>query len=100
LPSFVRSVHRYYGAVRLLQHVHVRRAASRLHGPAFANCRRRAGDLPVLVHVVSSACAGSNDYAGPDSHSRLTQLPCCLPPTHQGVGILICDFSKLNHPAH
>jgi hypothetical protein len=32
---------------------------------------------------------GSNDYAGPDSHSRITQPPCCLPPTHQGVGILI-----------
>jgi len=69
-PSLVRPVHRYYGAVRLLQHVHVRRAAYHLHGPAFANCRRRVGDLPVLVHVVSSACAGSNDYAGPDSHSR------------------------------
>jgi hypothetical protein len=24
----------------------------------------------------------------------------CLPPTHLGVGILICDFSKLNSPAH
>ena len=64
------------------------------------DCRRRTGDLPVLVHVVFSACAGSNDYAGPDSHSRVTQLPYCLPPTHQGVGILICGFSKLNHPAH
>src|ERR1035441_8591190 len=52
------------------------------------------------LHVVSSACAGSNDYAGPDSHSRLTRLPCCLPPTRQGVGILIWRFSKLNHPAH
>jgi len=43
----------HYGAVRLLQHVHVRRAARCLHGPAFAKCRRRTGDLPVLVHVVS-----------------------------------------------
>src|ERR1035441_7857604 len=34
------------------------------------------------------------------SHSRLTRLPCCLPPTRQGVGILIWRFSKLNHPAH
>ena len=53
LPSLVRSVHRYYGAVRLLQHVHVRRTAMCLHGPAFVHYRRRAGDLPVLVHVVS-----------------------------------------------
>ena len=30
----------------------------------------------------------------------ITQLPCCLPPAHQGVGIQIRDFSKLNHPAH
>src|ERR1035437_6030546 len=52
------------------------------------------------LHVVSSACAGSNDYAGPDNHSRLTRPPCCLPPTRQGVGILIWRFSKLNHPAH
>ena len=35
LPSFVRLVHRYYGAVRLLQHVHVRRSAYGLRGPAF-----------------------------------------------------------------
>src|SRR5215467_10417940 len=47
-----------------------------------------------------SACAGSNDYAGPDSHSRLTRLPYCLSPTRQGVGILIRGFSKLNHQAH
>ena len=26
-----------------------------------------------------SACAGSSDYAGPDSRSRITRLPCCLP---------------------
>src|SRR5271165_5441578 len=43
---------------------------------------------------------GFLDYAGPDSHSCLTRLPCCLPPTRQGVGILIWRFSKLNHPAH
>ena len=29
------------------------------------------------------------DYAGPDSHSRVTQLPYCLPPTRKRVGILI-----------
>ena len=52
LSSLVRSVHRYYGAVRLLQHVHVRRSVYGLRGPAFASSRRRAGDLPVLVHVV------------------------------------------------
>src|ERR1039457_6767888 len=98
--SFVRLVHRFYGAVCLLHHVHVRIMVYGLRGPAFLNWQRRDGDLPVLVHVVSLACAGSNDYAGPDNHSRITRLPYCLPPTRHGVGILNCDFSKLNHPAH
>src|SRR5229473_1993445 len=53
LSSLVRLVHRYYGAVRLLQHVHVRRAACGLRGPALIIKPRRTGDLPVLVHVVS-----------------------------------------------
>src|SRR6267143_6923878 len=42
-----------YGAVRLLRHVHVRIAACGLRGPALIVRPRRAGDLPVLVHVVS-----------------------------------------------
>src|ERR1019366_1965101 len=32
---------------------------------------------------------GFLDYAGPTIHSRLARLPCCLPPTRNGVGILI-----------
>ena len=52
-PSLVRLVHRYCSTVRLLQHVHVRRAAFGLRGPALFIRPRRAGDLPVLVHVVS-----------------------------------------------
>src|SRR5437764_12533931 len=32
---------------------------------------------------------GFSDYAGPDSHSRIAWLPCCLPPSRKGVGILI-----------
>src|SRR5208337_609178 len=53
LPFLVRLVHRYYGTVRLLRHVHVRRAACGLRGPVLIVRPRRAGDLPVLVHVVS-----------------------------------------------
>jgi hypothetical protein len=41
------------GTVRLLQHVHVRRAVCGLRGPAWTIRPRRAGDLPVLVPVVS-----------------------------------------------
>src|SRR5713226_6718308 len=32
---------------------------------------------------------GFLDYAGPTVHSRITWLSCCLPPTRNGVGILI-----------
>src|SRR6266851_2023285 len=52
-PSLVRLVHRLYGTVRLLRHVHVRSTACGLRGPALIVRPRRAGDLPVLVHVVS-----------------------------------------------
>ena len=42
-----------------------------------------AGDLPVLVHVVSQR-ARVLRLRRTDSHSRLTWLPCCLPPTRTG----------------
>jgi hypothetical protein len=47
-----------------------------------------------------SACAGSTDYAGPNSYSRLTQLPCCLPPLGMDSASCATGFSKLNRPAH
>src|SRR3984957_2783330 len=53
LPPLFRLAHRYYSTVRLLQRVRVRIAASGLRGPALIVRPRRAGDLPVLVHVVS-----------------------------------------------
>src|SRR5258707_1863157 len=50
----VRQVHRYYGAVRLLQSVPVRCTANRLFGlvSIFVQSRSSRG-LAVLVHVVS-----------------------------------------------
>src|SRR5215469_15610793 len=51
---FVRLVHRYYGAVRLLRRVHARIVTFGLRGPvSILIWPRRPGDLPVLVHVVS-----------------------------------------------
>src|SRR6266571_8266443 len=41
---------------------------------------------------------GFLDYAGPDSHSRITWLPCCLPPTRNGVGILIYGLFAAQSP--
>jgi hypothetical protein len=52
LPFLGRLVHRHYDTVRLLRHVHVRRAAYGLRGPALIVRPRRAGDL-VLVRAVS-----------------------------------------------
>jgi hypothetical protein len=69
LPLLVRPVQRYYGTVRLLLNVHVRILVY-----AFAD--RLAGSRACCF----SACAGSNDYAGPNRHSRLSRPPYCLPP--------------------
>jgi len=53
LPFVVRLVHWYYGTVRLLLYVRVRRSVYGLRGPVLFFRPRRTGDLPVLVHVVS-----------------------------------------------
>ena len=51
---FVRQVHGYYGAVRLLRNVPTRCAAFRLFGPVSIRVGSRSSrGLPVLVHVVS-----------------------------------------------
>ena len=41
---------------------------------------------------------GFLDYAGPAFHSRLTWVPCCLPPTRNGVGILIYGLFAAQSP--
>src|SRR5438876_12286751 len=41
---------------------------------------------------------GFSDYAGPTVHSRLAWLPCCLPLTRNGVGILIYGLSAAQSP--
>ena len=41
---------------------------------------------------------GFLDYAGPAFHSRLTWVPCCLPPTRNGVGILIFGLFAAQWP--
>src|SRR5499425_2172618 len=100
LPFLVRPVHRLYDTVRLLRHVHVRLAACSLRRPALIIRPRRAGDLPVLVHVVSQRARvlrlrrteqSPRDYRG-----------CCLAFLHTGTESASCSigFSKLNSPAH
>src|SRR3981081_4773449 len=41
---------------------------------------------------------GFLDYAGPTVHSRLAWLPFCLPPTRNGVGILIYGLFAAQSP--
>src|ERR1035437_2855622 len=41
---------------------------------------------------------GFSDYAGPNSHSRLARLPYCLPPTRNGIGILIYGLFAAQSP--
>jgi len=76
-PFFVRLLHRYYAAVRLLHCVHVRRAALRLRGPVYP-LGRRFGGLPVLVHVVSRR-ARVFDHAASRFGSRFYRLRRMLP---------------------
>jgi hypothetical protein len=97
LPSIVRPVHRYYGAVRLLQYVHARvrllpsRAGLRIFPKA--HWRSPGSRACCLVSV-----PGLFDYAGPDSHSQLTRLPCCLPLSRNRVGILFFRLFEAQSP--
>src|ERR1700758_4431915 len=88
LRFFVRLVHRYYGTVRLLLYVRVRRSVFGLRGPVLIFRPRRTGDLPVLVHVVSQR-AQVLRLRRTEQPLAITRLPCCLPPLRNGVGILI-----------
>jgi hypothetical protein len=97
LPSLVRLVHRYYGTVRLLQYVHVRRAACGLRGPALIVRPRRTGDLPVLVHVVSQR-AWVLRLRRTDIPLAIAWLPCGLPPTLNEVGVLIYGLFAAQSP--
>ncbi len=98
--TLVRLVHRYYGTVRLLQHVHVRRSVYGLRGPALIVRPRRAGDLPVSRACCFSACAGSQTTQDLTIHSRIAWLSCCLPPLGKESASCSIGFSKLNSPAH
>src|SRR5215470_13552798 len=80
LPFFVRLVHWYYGTVRLLLNVRVRRSVYGLRGPVLFTRARRAGDLPVLVHVVSQRARVLRLRRTEQTTRELTCLLCCLPP--------------------
>jgi hypothetical protein len=88
LPLFVRLVHRYCSAVRLLHCVHVRRSAFHLPGPvSIVVGPRRSGGLPVLVHVVSQR-ARVLRLRGAEASLAIWRDPsCCLPLTETGSAL-------------
>ena len=91
--SFVRLVHRYYGAVRLLQSVRVRRVALRLRGPASFPCGpRRSRGLPVLVHVVSQRARVLRLRRTDCSLAFIAKQPCCLPRIRRESASWFCVF--------
>ncbi len=87
-PFFVRLVHGYYDAVRLLLNVHVRRSVYGLRGPVLLWKPRRPGALSVLVHVVSQRARVLTTTQDRAIHSRLTWLFVLPSSSQDGVGVL------------
>src|SRR5205823_14114064 len=71
----------------LLRHVRVRIAACSLRGPALFVRPRRAGDLPVLVHVVSQR-ARVIRLRRTDSPLAISVVVVLPSSNRKGVGIL------------
>src|SRR5271157_2650589 len=74
--------------------------ASDLRTPAESSRLHDQGALEIsrFSCMLFLSVRGFLDYAGPDSHSRLTRLPCCLPPSRKGVGILIHRLFEAQSP--
>src|SRR5271157_901170 len=80
LRPLVRQLHPFYGAIRLLWGVHVRRAALGLSGPVPTWWEHPRG-LPVLVHAVSQRAWGLRLRG--ISH-RLAVTSACVWPSPSG----------------
>ena len=96
LSFSVRQLHRYYGAVRLLQNVHVRimdLSPSRT-GLLAQTLWRSPGSR---AHCFLT-CLDSSTTPSPAATRDLTQLAGCLPTDRKGSALGI-RFSELNHPA-
>ena len=82
LRLFVRRLHRYYGAIRLLSGVHVRRAALGLPGPVpIAGNTEEVSRFSCMQFL---SVPGVYDYAGPPAGSRYRRRVCGLPPLVTG----------------
>src|SRR6266849_3140736 len=97
LPFVVRLVHWYCGTVRLLLYVHVRRAVFGLRGPVLITRPRRAGDLPVLVHVVSQR-ARVLRLRRTEQSPRDNVVAVLPSSTRKGVGVLFHRLFEAHLP--
>ena len=98
LVVFVRSLHRYYGSVRLPNTVHT--GITDLPSPAVPPTitSGRCWGLSVLVHETSRS-PGSRDSARSDCHSPFASQPILPPPWHHKSSTWKPFLSKLNSPA-
>ncbi len=96
LIFFVRQLHRYYGAVRLLQNVHARIMDLSLPG---RSARADALEVSRFSSTLFPDVPGLFDYAEPDGHSRSNAARWCCLPTDRKGSALGFRFSELNHPA-
>jgi len=99
-PVFVRVIHRYYTAVRLLEDVHA--GSTALASPAVlwsASITEYLRGLPVLVHEVSRRALGS--LTTQDCPGLAISFPSMwLSATVYGVSILIASFRSSIPSAH
>src|SRR5450631_1352190 len=91
-PAFVRMVHRYCSAVRLLEDVHAGRTALAFtRRPVTINRFRHLRGLPVLVHGISR-CAWGLRLRRANQQLALTLLVMLPSACTDSVGALIADF--------
>jgi hypothetical protein len=95
LPSFVRSLHRYYGPIRLLIHVHARRAACGLPEPARTGVRARMRSPRFRTKDVST-CMGSPTARGSSSASQLRREDVAFSSAERDRHLGIRPVSQLN----
>src|ERR1043166_7733792 len=62
------------------------------------SCEQDVQEISRFSCMLFLSVRGFSDYAGPNSHSRAAWLPCCLPPSRKGVGILIHRLFEAQSP--
>ena len=78
-PIFVRMIHRYCSAVRLLRDVHVGRTAIAFSHRPVVCFTSGISEVSRFSCMEFLDVRGVYDYAGPAQSSRYRSRPCCLP---------------------